>query len=103
MAAEFDVHRLSTFARSLQEQQVQALAAGGHLAFRSIMPADTPNACKTSPLLSVSMLQKSKRTSAANNLIAAALSILVDTFRLAASAVGANNLQGSPLASNILQ
>ena len=37
-AAEFDEHRLSTFASKLQEQQVQTLAAWGHVQF--------PKTCK---------------------------------------------------------
>ena len=49
------------------------------------------------------MLQMCKRQTARERLTAEALSILVDTFRLAASAVGANNLQESPQASKILQ
>ena len=49
------------------------------------------------------MLQMSKRQAAADNLREEALSILVETFRLAATAVGANNLQESPVASKLLQ
>ena len=57
----------------------------------------------SNPLLAVSMLQIAKRNVADGNLMAEALSSLVDTFRLTANAVGANNLQESPSASKHLQ
>ncbi len=105
-ATEFDVHRLSIFATGLQDQQVQVLAAWDFCillhcsAFVSTMEQAVK--CLSDQLLSVSV-QMSKRQAAAHDLEAEALSILVDTFRLAATAVGANNLQESPSASKLLQ
>ena len=55
------------------------------------------------PLLLFSMLQKSKQEAAAERLIAEALSITVDTFRLAANAVGASNLQNLRPARKLLE
>ena len=49
------------------------------------------------------LMLQAKRDSAADHLMDEAHSILVDTFRLAANAVGANNLQESPLAGKLLQ
>ena len=54
------------------------------------------------PLLLLSMLQESKQRAARERLEVEALSITVDTFRLAANAVGASDLQNLRPARKLL-